>query len=56
MPTLINKTMSLSRKLNIIAEIASNIIETCREIKLNKKRTRDLIDLRHTWDMAKGPI
>jgi len=56
MPTLINKTMSISRKLNIIAELASNIIETCREVKLNKKRTRDLIDLRHTWDIAKGPI
>jgi hypothetical protein len=48
--------MSLSRKLCIIAELASNIIETCCEVKLNKKRTRDLIDLRHTWEIAKGPI
>jgi len=55
-PTLVNATIVPARKFAVIAEIASNIIETCREVTLKKRRSRDLINLVHEWDLAKGPI
>lgn len=55
-PTLVNAAMTSARKIAIIAEIASNVIQTCREVELKKMRTRDLINLVPIWDLAKGPI